>query len=175
MFTVWNVPHEKHSIDYQRIVQEFPPLGSRFTERGGYFTPDNICISRTMRVSVMAIKNEYAKERNEQNERTTRLPQATVTVQPMPLIPNQYLEEPLDVRRRPRILQERPPTPYVPNNEHEFWEPPLNTSDPDYVPRRPISMRQGPDVPQTQQSRIGRSNGHGTSRGKNRASQRSGN
>lgn len=137
---LWSIPHEKHSIDYQRIVQEFPPLGSRFTERGGYFTPDNICISRTMRVGVMAVKNEYAKERNEQNERTTRLPQATVTVQAVPLISDQYLVEPLEVRHRPMTLQERPPTPYVPDNEHEFWEPPLNTSDPNYVPRRNIRV-----------------------------------
>lgn len=76
----------------------------------------------------------------------TRLPQATVTEQAMPIISNQYLGEILDVRRR-QTLQERPPAPYVPNNEYEFWEPPLNTSDPNYVPRRGIRMEHVPRTP----------------------------
>jgi hypothetical protein len=138
---LWNVPHVKNSIDYHRIVQEYPPLGSRFTDRGGYFTPDNVCVTRTMRMRVMEVKNEYATERKEQSDRVAQQAKATVEVRELatPIIPEEYLEEPLEVRRRP--LQNRPPTPYA--EERSVWEPPLNTSDPNYVPRRPISM-QGP-------------------------------
>jgi hypothetical protein len=138
---LWNVPHVKNSIDYHRIVQEYPPLGSRFTDRGGYFTPDNVCVTRTMRMRVMEVKNEYATERKEQSDRVAQQAKATVEVRELatPIIPEEYLEEPLEVRRRP--LQNRPPTPYA--GDRSVWEPPLNTSDPNYVPRRPISM-QGP-------------------------------
>ena len=59
---LWDVPHAKNSIDYHRIVQEFPPLGSRFTLKGEYFTPEDIGITRTMRMRVIEIKNEYATE-----------------------------------------------------------------------------------------------------------------
>jgi hypothetical protein len=138
---LWNVPHVENSIDYHRIVQEYPPLGSRFTDRGGYFTPDNVCVTRTMRMRVMEVKNEYATERKEQSDRVAQQVKATVEIRELatPIIPEEYLEEPLEVRRRP--LQNRPPTPYTENRS--VWEPPLNTSDPNYVPRRPISM-QGP-------------------------------
>jgi hypothetical protein len=137
---LWDVPHVENSIDYHRIVQEYPPLGSRFTARGGYFTPDNVCVTRTMRMRVMEVKNEYATERKEQSDRVAQQAKATVEVRELatPIIPEEYLEEPLEVRRRP--LQNRPPTPYA--GDRSVWEPPLNTSDPNYVPRRPISMRE---------------------------------
>ena len=142
---LWNTLHERNSIDYERIVQEFPLLGSRFTPRGGYFTADDVCISRTMRMKVMEVKNDYANERKDQEERvrTSRMTQQPPTAvvheqtMPRPLIPGRYLEEPLDVRSRPRTLQNRPPTPYT--EDHSVWEPALNTSDPNYVPRRPMT------------------------------------
>ena len=67
---LWDVPHARKSIDYHRIVQEFPPLGSRFTPQGGYSTPDGVNIDRTMRMKVMGIKNEYVKEEAEQYKQT---------------------------------------------------------------------------------------------------------
>jgi hypothetical protein len=138
--SLWNMPHEKHSTDYYRIVQEYPPLGSRFTARGGYFTPDDICIAKSLRDKVKEIKNEYAKELVDQKDRLLPPGQAPIEVRPVvfaePIIPDQYLQAPREVQRR---LQNRPPTPYT--SERSVWEPALNTSDPNFVPRRPISMQ----------------------------------
>jgi hypothetical protein len=134
--SLWSMPHEKHSTDYYRIVQEFPPLGSNFTARGGYFTPEDICISKSLRDRVKGIKEEYAKELVEQKDRLLPPGQAPIEVRPVafaePIIPNQYLQAPREVQRRPA-------TPYARNTS--VWEPALNTSDPNYVPRRPISMQ----------------------------------
>lgn len=180
---LWNLPHEKYSTDFHRIVQEFPPLGSRFTGRGGYFTAENVCITQTLRKRVMEIKNDYATELIEQMDRLTvsHEPRATVYQVdfPAPVIPEE----------RPRTLQDRPPTPYVrpevtrltPYTEptpyvedRSVWEPPLNTSDPNYVPRRPINMQQG--SARKPRNRVGpASDEHGASDGPYRANQRSGN
>ena len=112
---LWEVPHARNSIDYHRIVQEFPPLGSRFTPQGGYRTPDDIAITRTMRLRVMEVKNEYATERKEQHDRTSQIDKAKVYMieKRVPVIPENYGEEPLYERKRPMTLQDRPPTPYV--------------------------------------------------------------
>jgi hypothetical protein len=112
---LWEVPHAKNSIDYQRIVQEFPPLGSRFTPQGEYVTPDKICITRTMRLRVMELKKEYVTERQEQDERTSQTDKAKVYMieQSVPIIPENYGDEPVYVRKRPMTLQERPPTPHT--------------------------------------------------------------
>jgi hypothetical protein len=138
--SLWNMPHEKHSTDYYRIVQEYPPLGSRFTARGGYFTPEDICIAKSLRDKVKEIKDEYAKELVDQKDRLLPPGQAPIEVRPVafaePIIPDQYLQAPREVQRR---LQNRPPTPYT--SERSVWEPALNTSDPNFVPRRPISMQ----------------------------------
>ena len=70
---LWDVPHAKNSINYHRIVQEFPPLGSRFTPKGEYFHPRrHQRITRTMRMRVMEIKNEYATEGRDQKNRTSQ-------------------------------------------------------------------------------------------------------
>jgi hypothetical protein len=93
--SLWNMPHEKHSTDYYRIVQEYPPLGSRFTARGGYFTPEDICIAKSLRDKVKAIKEEYAKELVEQKDRMLPPGQSPIEVRPVifaePIIPDQYL------------------------------------------------------------------------------------
>jgi hypothetical protein len=137
--SLWDMPHEKHSTDYYRIVQEYPPLGSRFTARGGYFTPEDICITKSLRDKVKGIKEEYAKELKEQKDRLLPPGQAPIEVRPVvfaePIIPDQYLQAPREVQRR---LQNRPQTPYA--AERSAWEPALNTSDPNYVPRRNITM-----------------------------------
>lgn len=112
---LWDVPHAKDSINYHRIVQEFPPLGSRFTPQGGYSTPEGICITRTMRLRVMELKNEYATEGRDQNTRTAQTDKAKVYMieQRVPIIPENYGDTPEYVRKRPMTLQERPPTPHV--------------------------------------------------------------
>jgi hypothetical protein len=141
--SLWNMPHEKHSTDYYRIVQEYPPLGSRFTARGGYFTTEDICISKSLRDKVTEIKKEYAQELVDQKDRLLPPGQSPFEVRPVvfaePIIPNQYLQALREVQRRSTALQERTPTPYL--QETNVWEPVLNTSDPNYVPRRPISMQ----------------------------------
>jgi hypothetical protein len=112
---LWDVPHAKNSIDYHRIVQEFPPLGSRFTPQGGYSTSDGINVTRTMRMRVMEVKNEYATEGKDQKDRTSQTGKAKVYMigQRVPVIPQNYGEEPAYERKRPMTLQDRPPTPHV--------------------------------------------------------------
>jgi hypothetical protein len=120
---LWDVPHSKDSIDYQRIVQELPPLGSHFSRQGGYFTPDNVCITRPMRLKVMEVRNEYSTERHEQNDRVPQQEKATVEIREVarPFVPGQYGEgprfegyfegEPLVARHQPVVRQNRPSSP----------------------------------------------------------------
>jgi hypothetical protein len=63
----------------------------------------------------MEVKNEYAVERKEQHDRTSQIDKTKVymTKQALPIILEGYLEEPLDVRRRPQSLQNRPLTPHT--------------------------------------------------------------
>ena len=112
---LWDVPHAKGSIDYTRVVQEFPPLGSKFNPQGAYTTPDGVLVTRPMRMRVMEYKKEYATEGQEQRERLSHLnkPQVYVTEQRVSVIPEEYGEGPLYERKRPMTLQERPPTPHV--------------------------------------------------------------
>jgi hypothetical protein len=103
-----------YSIDYARIVQEFPPLGSKFNQQGAYTTPDGILITRPMRVRVMEFKREYATEGQEQRERMSHLSKPKVYTEPRaPVIPENYGEEPRYERKRSMTLQDRPPTPHV--------------------------------------------------------------
>ena len=112
---LWNLPHAKGSIDYTRIVQEFPPLGSCFQGDGSYSTTHDVRISRDLRSRVMAVKNEFFTEARKQDGQIARSREATVTVRRFaePIIPESYLGEPLEVRHQPRTLQNRPPTPHV--------------------------------------------------------------
>jgi hypothetical protein len=112
---LWNVPHAKGSIDYTRIVQEFPPLGSCSQGDGSYSTTHDVRISRELRMQVMAVKNEFFEEARKQNEQSVQNKEATVTVRRFaePIILERYFEEPLEARHQPRILQSRLPTPHV--------------------------------------------------------------
>ena len=114
---LWDVPHEKYGTDYHRIVQEFPPLGSRFAPDGGYTTAENVHFTREMRKGVMKIKNDYAQELIEQRDRLTVSHDPRVSVYRRdcvaPIIPEEYGKEPEYVRKRPTTLQNRPPTPHV--------------------------------------------------------------
>lgn len=93
---IWNVPHEKHSVDLLRIVQEFPPLGSRFTDRGGYFTPTDVCITRSLRTQVMDIKRAYASEGVDQAKRVSPKGKAIAYARDQPsfILPERYGEAP---------------------------------------------------------------------------------
>jgi len=46
-------------VDHYRIVKEWPPLGSQFTDRGGYFTRDGIAVPKSMRDSVLLLRQRY--------------------------------------------------------------------------------------------------------------------
>jgi hypothetical protein len=147
---LWRMPHEKHSTDYTRVVQEYPPLGSTFTSDSSYTTREGIIFSPELRSRLREVKTAFCEEAATQaRDGGAQYSSGSVELYTLPqrLVPPQIVfEEPEEVRRRPQItqqrprtLQERPPTPYT--SERSVWEPALNTSDPNYVPRRPISMR----------------------------------
>jgi hypothetical protein len=66
---VWAMPAAPGAINYSRIVQERPPIGSRFTARGGYTTPEGIVICRTLRAKVADLHRSYQEEVDEQRRR----------------------------------------------------------------------------------------------------------
>jgi hypothetical protein len=154
---LWRMPHEKHSTDYTRVVQEYPPLGSTFTSDSSYTTREGIIFSPELRSRLQTVKRAFCEEAATQaREGGAQYSSGSVELYTLPqrLAPPQIMfEEPEEVRRRPqtiqqrpqvvesrpRTLQVRPPTPYT--SERSVWEPALNISDPNYVPRRPISMR----------------------------------
>ena len=104
---LWHMPHEKHSVDHLKIVHEFPPLGSRFTDRGGYFTPADVCITRSLRTRVMDLKRAYMSEVTDQAKRIPSQNKAIMYAEnrPRPLLPLEYGQEPLAVRKRPQVPQ----------------------------------------------------------------------
>ena len=59
----------EQEINYHRIVQERPPLGSRFTNRGGYITPEGIVICQTLRNKVRDLQDAFEVEAREQQSR----------------------------------------------------------------------------------------------------------
>ena len=63
----------------------------------------------------MEVKNEYATEGKDQKDRTSQTEKAKVYMieRRVPVIPENYGEEPAYVRKRPMTLQERPPTPHA--------------------------------------------------------------
>jgi hypothetical protein len=160
------------------LVQEHPPLGSTFTSNSSYTTVEGVIFSPELRSRLRTVKAAFLDEAATQASRGgAQYSSGSVELYTLPqrLAPPQIMfEEPEEVRRQPLTRQNRPPTPYTDN--YSVWEPPLRTSDPNYVPRRPISIQRGSDEPQMPHSRVGlRSGGHGTSRGTARANQRSGN
>ena len=50
-----SLPTVPRSTNYTQIVQERPPIGSHFTRRGGYTTPEGNVICRTLRSKVKAL------------------------------------------------------------------------------------------------------------------------
>lgn len=152
-----NTPLVERSIDYHMVVQEWPPIGSDFTMRGGYGTPDGICIPRTMRQQVRELKREYAMEAERQTH------EQAARVQPLsPRFPRTEQNEETHQARfgTPTRMGDdaRDTTPC-----ENVWEPPLSISDPRYAPH-------------IRHNRLGaRSDGQRTSDGQNRTNQGSGN
>lgn len=66
---IWYILHKKNSIDHLKIVHEFLPLASRFTNRGGYFTLADVYITRSLRTQVIDLKRAYMSEVKDQARR----------------------------------------------------------------------------------------------------------
>lgn len=166
-----NTPVVENSVDYRMIVQEWPPIGSDFTARGGYVTPNQICIPRNMRERVRTLKRDYEMEAERQvHEQANRV---------RPLLPRIPRDEGVPEGERPEVVQAQREE-YRRRHPERFdeaervgddardttpcenvWEPPLSVSDPRYVPH-------------SRHNRLGaRSEEQGTSGGHNRANQRS--
>lgn len=74
------MPVVEHSVNYHSIVREWPPVGSDFSPRGGYTTPDGVTITKTMRDKVKALKLEYGSrgEQDLHRQRVTPLSPRTI-------------------------------------------------------------------------------------------------
>jgi hypothetical protein len=87
-----NMPTVTQNIDYRRILQEKPLIGSRFTARGGYATPGGIVICRALQNKVRALQEEYAEEARLQRARGSLVqfkePQRTA----QPLLESEYID-----------------------------------------------------------------------------------
>lgn len=144
-----NTPLVEDSIDYRMIVQEWPPVGSDFTARGGYVTPNQICIPRNMRERVRTLKRDYEMEAERQvHEQANRV---------RPLLPRVPRDE--EVPTEERMGDDARDTTECTT----AWEPPLSISDPRYVPH-------------SRHSRLGASSDvQRASSGRNRTNQGSGN
>jgi hypothetical protein len=100
-----------------------------------------ITFSRVLRSRLRTVKAAFLEEaaaRVEQGGAQHASGSVDLCTLPQRLEPQLAFEEPEEVRRQPVTLQNRPPTPFIPN--YSCWGPPLSTSDPNYVPRRLISM-----------------------------------
>jgi len=62
------------TIRYDQIVQEIVLFGSKFTPRGGYFTPEGINIPRALREEVIALKQQFNELAQEQRSQTRVVP-----------------------------------------------------------------------------------------------------
>jgi hypothetical protein len=117
--TVMGMPTIHAEVNYARIIQERPPLGSNFTQRGGYTTPEGIVICRTLRNKVRALQEDFANEATQQRaQRRVRFPDSptlgrgsiyqqdrNARAQAQPLIESDYM----DPESRPGV--HRLPTP----------------------------------------------------------------
>jgi hypothetical protein len=98
---VYDVPIVQGSINYGRIVTERTPLGSRYTARGGYTTPEGIVICRSLRNKLKNLQEEYTDEARTQRARTRVQFQGHITAdrgslfeqdaRARPLIERQYM------------------------------------------------------------------------------------
>lgn len=94
---VINMPVVENSVNYHNIVREWPPVGSDFSPRGGYTTPEGVTITKTMRDKVKALKLEYGS-RGEQDLHRLRI---------TPLSPRSLRQENTAPRRTARFAEPR--------------------------------------------------------------------
>lgn len=105
------MPPVQEELDYKRIIQERPPIGSSYTSRGGYTTPGGVVICRTLRNKLATLQEEYAEEARIQRGRSG-LVRFTEPPRPLqPLIESEYMNPDL----RPGF--HRLPTPSPSPNE----------------------------------------------------------
>jgi hypothetical protein len=103
--SVASFPIVQGEINYSRILTERPPIGSDFTYRGGYKTPEGIIIYRTLRNKVIALQDEFASEARVQRACAGLVQRQDMPTFIEPLIESGYMEP----ESRPRFYQ--PPTP----------------------------------------------------------------
>jgi hypothetical protein len=77
--------------NYSRIVTERPPIGSDFTYRGGYKTPEGIIICRTLRNKVITLQEEFASEARLQRARAALVRRQDMPAFIEPLIKGKYI------------------------------------------------------------------------------------
>lgn len=123
-----NMPVVEGSVNYYMIVREWPPIGSDFTPRGGYSTPEGIVIPKSMRDQVKAIKMGYGTEAERQKGMMERI---------TPLSPRSPRTErgslyETDMQRQ-QARFENPPRIREITRDSPAWGPPLSTNDPRYV------------------------------------------
>jgi hypothetical protein len=99
------LPTVPGEINYGRILTERPPIGSDFTHRGGYKTPEGIIICRTLRNKVKTLQEEFTDEARIQRARAGLARAAGMPQFIQPLIEDGYMEP----ESRSRFY--RPPTP----------------------------------------------------------------
>jgi hypothetical protein len=124
-----SLPAIPGSTDYGRIVQERPPVGSQFTRRGGYTTPEGIVICRTLRNKVKALQDEFVEEARLQRARAGLARSQGMPTFVQPLIEDEYMDtesaqgfyrpptpspSPHDTRSTWRSHQSHPPNPESP-------------------------------------------------------------
>jgi hypothetical protein len=106
---LWRIPHEKHSTDYTRVVQEYPPLGSTFTSDLSYTTREGIIFSPELRSRLQTVKRAFCEEAATQARNGgAQYSSGSVELYTLPqrLAPPQIMfEEPEEVRRRPQTIQ----------------------------------------------------------------------
>jgi hypothetical protein len=145
-----DLPTGPGTINYARIIQEQPPVGSHFTRRGGYTTPEGVVICHTLRNKVKDLQEDFAREAISQRERTGIVPSIPgVRFQESPMLSRGSLYQ-TDMLARPIIEREymaprseRPPTPSPSSSGGQTQPSPPRTREQWEAARRqrPITVR----------------------------------
>jgi len=104
-----SLPAVPGSTNYARIVQERPPVGSHFTRRGGYTTPEGVVVCHTLRNKVKDLRDKFAAEARLQRERAGIRFQIPTMLTRSSLYQQDRAAQPLIEREY--APAERPPTP----------------------------------------------------------------
>jgi hypothetical protein len=99
------LPTVQGEVNYGRVLTERPPIGSSFTQRGGYATPEGVVICRTLRNKVKTLQDGFASEARLQRARVGLARRQDMPTFIEPLIEDGYM----DTESGPGFY--RPPTP----------------------------------------------------------------